>query len=137
MAEEETQMQTTQDEMPYKPRFYENLLQFQSDVINPQAEKTFQFLTRDCDLGNIDKATMAWLVDKISFANELVEEGFNESAIIIYSEVISTLIMSRSVNGFQQTILATNIFQHLKTEQQSVKRAGGVGFLSRLNFRRR
>lgn len=102
-------------------------LKFQQHLINPKAEKYFEIITRDFTLGNIDKKIMGFLIERLDFAVELEGLGFNGAAMAFYSELEGYIVMSRSVDGFQQKMLATSILQHSKTETsvQSVNQQTG------------
>ena len=120
-----------------KQKYYENLLQFQSDVINPKTEDVFTFLNRDSDLGNIDHNTWLVIADRLDFANQLLEDGFLKSAKDLFSEIQSFLITSRSIDGFQQKMLTTsNQNQNIRSDISQVQSAPGGGGLMGM-FRRK
>lgn len=134
MAEEEEQQYPDTDVSTQvetrKQKYYENLLQFQSDVINPKSEDFFEFLTRDLDLGNIERRAWPEISKRIDFANELLRDGYVGAAMQIFSEASSAVLISRSVDGFQQKILTTsNQTQSIKSEVSQQQSSGSGGLL--------
>lgn len=132
MAEEEiveypdTDTQTV--EVKQRQKYYENLLQFQSDVINPKSEDFYEFLHRDMDLGNIERRAWPEISKRIDFANELLADGYVGAAMQLYSEVSSAVLTSRSIDGFQQKMLiSSSQTQTIKSDISQVQSAQGSG----------
>lgn len=82
---------------------------FQKYLINPEFKKTFDYLTKELGIANLNPFEIfiiCWQMEIVAFLNVL---GAEESAKLFLSDIYTTSLLSRSKYGFGAKLLVSQI----------------------------